>query len=118
FRSDQDDRLALPDLERDAVQHDPVAERLAHTLEHDAHRSVAAQNASRTRISMLPTTTARVVARPTAAAPPDTVYPKKHPIAVTTSPNEVALIHEYRTSKGSKKRRTPRMNSGVERSSR
>ena len=73
--ADHRHRLALPDLQVHPVQDDLGAEPLRDTLQDDAHSSVTAQNASSTRISMLLTTTACVVARPTASAPPRVLNP-------------------------------------------
>src|SRR5690606_33889391 len=72
---DDRQRLAFAHREGDVVEDDAGAERLANVVQLDAHRSTTAQNASSTRISMLLMTTACVVERPTAAAPPSVWKP-------------------------------------------
>ncbi len=67
-----DDAECFPVLDREiqSPEDSVLAERPTDVTEHDAHSRTTAQNASRTRISMLDTTTARVVATPTPPAPP------------------------------------------------
>src|SRR5262245_33235185 len=70
-RTDDCHGLGLAHFQRDSLEDGARANRLFHVAELDAHSRVTAQNASSTRISMLLTTTACVVERPTASAPPD-----------------------------------------------
>ena len=67
---DDAQRLPIQDLEIQAPKDLVSAERTMNVLKYDAHNRTTAQNASRTRISILDTTTARVVATPTPPAPP------------------------------------------------
>src|SRR5690606_17508271 len=73
--TDDGECLAFVHGQRHVIQDDAAAERLPHIAQLDTHSSTTAQNASSTRISMLLTTTAWVVERPTAAAPPIVLYP-------------------------------------------
>src|SRR5690606_11102738 len=74
-RADDHHRLLVLDRQVERVENDALAERLAYTVQLDAHSSTTAQKASSTRIIMALLTTACVVERPTAAAPPIAVYP-------------------------------------------
>ena len=62
--------LPIPDLEIQSSKDLVPAERAMQVPDLDTHSRTTAQNASSTRISMLDTTTARVVATPTPPAPP------------------------------------------------
>src|SRR5690606_31584584 len=96
----QSGRAPILDPQGEALQHLLRAERLVHVDEFDHCRSTTAQKASKTRISMLEITTARVVATPTPSAPPCVVNPWKQPTTVINIPKEVVLIREKVRSKG------------------
>ncbi len=69
-RADNAQRLTFVDLEGEPPKNLLPPERLVDVVELDAHSRSSAQKASRTRISMLASTTERVAEMPTPAAPP------------------------------------------------
>ena len=95
--ADDDQRLAVLDLERESLEDGLVPEALVDVAKGD-QRSTTAQNASSTRITSADSTTASVAARPTPSAPPRTLSPFTHPMSETARPNDVLFTKPNQTS--------------------